>query len=109
MAYRRTLKRAVGCTGIGLHSGKSVRLDPVLEPGSPRLFFIFRDATSGSATYGGGRFLYADPPKDGHVVLDFNRAYSPPCAFTPYATCPLPPPQNRLASAVEAGEMNPER
>lgn len=90
-------------------AGTTYHLDPVLEPGETRLFFIFRDATSGGATYGGGRFLYADPPKDGHVVLDFNRAYSPPCAFTPYATCPLPPPQNRLASAVEAGEMNPER
>lgn len=84
--------------------GKSVRLDPVLEPGETQLFFIFRDATSGESTYGGGRFLYADPPKDGQVVLDFNKAYSPPCAFTPYATCPLPPSQNRLPIAVEAGE-----
>jgi uncharacterized protein (DUF1684 family) len=88
--------------------GKTVSLDPVLEPGETRLFFIFRDATSGAATYGGGRFLYADPPKDGRVVLDFNKAYSPPCAFTPYATCPLPPAQNRLSIAIEAGEMNPE-
>jgi len=87
--------------------GKAFRLDPVLEPGSPRLFFIFRDATSGKTTYGAGRFLYADPPKDGRVVLDFNKAYSPPCAFTPYATCPLPPPQNRLPVAVEAGELQP--
>jgi uncharacterized protein (DUF1684 family) len=87
--------------------GKSFRLDPVLEPDSPQLFFIFRDATSGKATYGSGRFLYADPPQDGRVVLDFNKAYSPPCAFTPFATCPLPPPQNRLAIAIEAGERLP--
>jgi hypothetical protein len=91
-------------------AGKSVRLDPVLEPGETQLFFIFRDATSGRSTYGGGRFLYADPPrnpgKDGRIVLDFNKAYSPPCAFTPYATCPLPPSQNRLPIAVEAGEMH---
>jgi uncharacterized protein (DUF1684 family) len=87
--------------------GKSLRLDPVLEPGSPQLFFIFRDGTSGKTTYGAARFLYADPPKDGRVVLDFNKAYSPPCAFTPYATCPLPPPQNRLPVAIEAGERQP--
>ena len=68
------------------------------------LFFIFRDQTSGKETYGAGRFLYADLPKDGKVVLDFNKAYNPPCAFTPYATCPLPPPQNRLPVRIEAGE-----
>ncbi len=88
--------------------GKTVSLDPVLERGEKRLFFIFRDATSGHATYGAGRFLYADPPKDGRVILDFNQAYSPPCAFTPYATCPLPPPQNRLPFPIEAGELNPQ-
>jgi uncharacterized protein (DUF1684 family) len=87
--------------------GKTLRLDPVLEPGETQLFFIIRDATSGHATYGGGRFLYADPAKDGHVVLDFNKAYAPPCAFTPYATCPLPPAVNRLGIAVEAGELAP--
>jgi uncharacterized protein (DUF1684 family) len=89
--------------------GKSLRLDPVLEPGETQLFFILRDATSGGASYGGGRFLYADPPRDGQVVLDFNKAYSPPCAFTPYATCPLPPPQNRLPIAIEAGEHGPAK
>ena len=87
-------------------NGKTFRLDPVLEPGASRLFFIFRDATSGHGTYGAGRFLYAEPPRDGTIVLDFNKAYSPPCAFTPYATCPLPPPQNRLPIAIEAGEMH---
>jgi uncharacterized protein len=83
-----------------------LRLDAVLEPGETELFFIFRDATAGKTTYGAGRFLYAAPPVDGTVVLDFNRAYSPPCAFTPHATCPLPPPNNRLPVAIEAGEMH---
>ena len=86
--------------------GKTVRLDPVIEaPGDKVLFFVFRDQTSGKTTYGAGRFLYADPPKDGRIVLDFNKAYTPPCGFTPYATCPLPPKQNRLPVAVEAGEL----
>jgi hypothetical protein len=89
--------------------GKTHRLDPVLEEGESRWFFIFRDATSGRSTYGAGRFLYADPPHDhdGTIVLDFNEAYTPPCGFTPFATCPLPPPQNRLSVAIEAGEMTP--
>lgn len=81
-----------------------LRLDAVVEPGETDLFFIFRDATAGKTTYGAGRFLYAAPPADGQVVLDFNKAYSPPCAFTSYATCPLPPPNNRLPVAIEAGE-----
>jgi uncharacterized protein (DUF1684 family) len=84
--------------------GRALRLDPVLEEGSPRLFFIFRDATAGRETYPAGRYLYAEPPESGRVTLDFNKAYSPPCAFTDFATCPLPPPQNRLAVAVAAGE-----
>jgi hypothetical protein len=85
--------------------GKALRLDAVLEsPEAEELFVIFRDETSGEETYGAGRFLYADLPRDGKVVLDFNKAYNPPCAFTPYATCPLPPPQNRLPVRVEAGE-----
>ena len=83
-----------------------MRLDGVLEaPDAEQLFFIFRDQTSGKETYGAGRFLYADLPKAGKVVLDFNKAYNPPCAFTPYATCPLPPPQNWMPVRVEAGEM----
>jgi uncharacterized protein len=87
--------------------GKTVRLDGVLEnPRAEQLFFIFRDQTSGKETYGAGRFLYSDLPRAGKVVLDFNKAYSPPCAFTPYATCPLPPPQNWLPVRVEAGEMH---
>ncbi len=85
--------------------GRTIRLDPVVEAGDTRLFFIFRDTTSGKTTYGAGRFLHADPPKDGRVILDFNKSYAPPCAVTPYATCPLPPQQNHLPIAIEAGEM----
>jgi uncharacterized protein (DUF1684 family) len=86
-------------------AGKPVRLYPVIEPGSKQLFFIFRDLTSGKETYGAGRFLYSAMPRDGKVVLDFNRAYNPPCVFTPYATCPLPPKENRLAVRIPAGEL----
>ncbi|HET6372467.1 MAG TPA: DUF1684 domain-containing protein, partial [Candidatus Polarisedimenticolia bacterium] len=68
---------------------QEIRLDPVLEdPNAEELFYIFRDSTSGHGTYPAGRFLYSAMPKDGQVVLDFNKAYNPPCAFTPYATCP---------------------
>lgn len=88
--------------------GREVTLEPVVEdPEHPELFLIFKDATSAHGTYPAGRFLYADMPKDGKVVLDFNRAINPPCAFTIYATCPLPPPQNRLDIAVPAGEQDP--
>ncbi|NMO16348.1 DUF1684 domain-containing protein [Pyxidicoccus fallax] len=83
-------------------NGKEYRLTPV--EGGSQLFIIFADETNKDATYGAGRFLYADMPKDGRVVLDFNRAYNPPCAFTRFATCPLPPRGNRLALRVEAGE-----
>jgi uncharacterized protein (DUF1684 family) len=89
--------------------GTLLRLDGVLEdPTSVELFFILRDATSGKETYGAGRFLYADLPRRGRLILDFNKAYNPPCAFTPYATCPLPPKQNWLPVAVEAGERTYE-
>jgi hypothetical protein len=73
-----------------------------------RLFFVIRDQTSGKTTYAASRFLYADPPQDGKVILDFNKAENPPCAFSAYATCPLPPPQNRLSLAVTAGEQKYE-
>ena len=69
------------------------------SPGAKELFFIFRDETSGKETYPAGRFLYSDLPKDGQVVLDFNKAYNPPCAFTAFATCPLPPKQNWVPRA----------
>lgn len=84
--------------------GATHRLDPVRESAADELFFIFKDATSGEETYPPGRFLYTDLPADGAVVLDFNRAVNPPCAYTAFATCPLPPPENALALAVTAGE-----
>lgn len=85
--------------------GRTFMLEPVIEdPEHPELFFIFSDATSGKTTYPAGRFVYAAMPKDGKVILDFNRAYNPPCAFSPYATCPLPPKANRMDIAIEAGE-----
>jgi uncharacterized protein len=85
--------------------GREYRLDAVDEEGEEDLFLIFGDRTNGTATYGAGRFLYAPRPgPDGKTVVDFNKSYNPPCAFTAYATCPLPPPQNRLPVAVTAGE-----
>jgi uncharacterized protein len=86
--------------------GSEYRLDALNEEGSDELFLIFADATSGRETYGGGRYLYAAPPEDGKTVVDFNKAYNPPCVFTEFATCPLPPMQNRLPVAIEAGEKN---
>lgn len=89
-----------------VRDGKTFELLPVLETADAKeLWYIFADRTSGKETYGAGRFLYSDlPGKDGKLVLDFNRAYNPPCAFTPHATCPLAPPENRLDLAVKAGE-----
>jgi len=78
--------------------GRELSLEPVLEEGSNRLFFVFGDLTNATETYPAGRFLYAEP------VLDFNTAFNPPCAFTAYATCPVTPPQNRLPIAIPAGE-----
>jgi uncharacterized protein (DUF1684 family) len=82
--------------------GKTYRLEALGDESG--LFFVFGDQTNGKETYGAGRFLDTDPPKDGKVVVDFNTAYNPPCAFTAFATCPLPPAQNKLAIRVEAGE-----
>ena len=95
------------CPGYAVFQlqGREFRLYPILEePGAKELFYIFRDETAGKETYGAGRFLYSAMPQNGKVVLDFNKAYNPPCTFTPYATCPLPPPENRLAVRIEAGE-----
>lgn len=88
--------------------GKEYRLEPVMD--GDELWFVMRDQTSGKTTYGASRFLYAELPKGGvkkagMVEIDFNKAENPPCVFTDYATCPLPPPQNRLALAVTAGEQ----
>lgn len=85
--------------------GVTYELLPLVEGPDDPLFFIFADSTSGEQTYQ-MRFLDADPPKDGTVVLDFNLAENPPCAFTPFATCPLPPKENRLTLAITAGEKN---
>jgi uncharacterized protein len=86
-------------------NGQEYRLT-ALEEGDKgkKLFFVFSDATNQTQTYHAGRFLKADPALTGTVVLDFNRAYNPPCAFTPYATCPLAPKENRLSAAIPAGE-----
>ena len=83
--------------------GKEYSLQPVDE-GDGTLFIIFRDGSNLNETYLAGRFLYADKPVNGEAVLDFNKAQNPPCAFTPYATCPLPPPQNTLEVEIKAGE-----
>jgi hypothetical protein len=91
--------------------GKTYRLEPIQEsPDDKELFFILRDSTSTTETYGAGRFLYTPLPdhglnQPGEVTLDFNRAQNPPCAYTPYATCPLPPPQNRLPIPIPAGQQ----
>lgn len=83
--------------------GREFALD-VTEEGD-EFFVTFADETTGEETYGGGRYLYTSKPdKDGKVVLDFNKAYNPPCVYTEYATCPLPPPQNKMSIAVVAGE-----
>ena len=87
--------------------GRSWRLDALPGDEDGSLWLVFGDATNGSSTYGGGRFLYTEPvAADGSVVVDFNLAYNPPCVFTSYATCPLPPAQNRLPLAIEAGERS---
>ena len=74
------------------------------EEADDSFWLIFKDATNGTLTYGGGRFLIAPRLEDGGVDLDFNRAYLPPCAFTPFATCPLPPRENSLPVAIPVGE-----
>ena len=92
-------------------NGKTYRLDPILEdPEVAKLFFVLRDTTSATTTYGACRFLYTGFPdhgldKPGELVLDFNRLENPPCAYTPYATCPLPPAQNRLPIPLPVGEQ----
>lgn len=83
--------------------GKEYKLD-VGEDSPGHLFIVFRDLTSKTETYQAARFLDPDPPKDGKVELDFNKAYNPPCAYNPYTTCPLPSPANRLQIAIPAGE-----
>ncbi|HXV77702.1 MAG TPA: DUF1684 domain-containing protein [Candidatus Polarisedimenticolaceae bacterium] len=85
-------------------AGRPLSLDPLVSgPDDDEWFLIFRDGTSGRESYGAGRYLYV-PITSGPVVIDFNKAYNPPCVFTPYATCPLPPAANRLAVEIRAGE-----
>ena len=85
-------------------AGQAVTLLP-MAVSEKEVFFVFRDRTSGKETYGAGRFLKTPAAVDGKISLNFNCAYNPPCAFTPFATCPLPPPENWLPFPVAAGEM----
>ena len=85
--------------------GQTIRMRPMTtRPG--RLYFIFRDGTSGKESYEAARFLYADLTSEGTTVLDFNQAYNPPCSFNPYTTCPIPPAENRLTVRILAGERD---
>jgi uncharacterized protein (DUF1684 family) len=93
---------------VFLHAEKEYRLDVAEEQGENDYFLIFTDLTAGHSTYAAGRFLYvAKPDAAGRVTIDFNRAYTPPCGFTPFATCPRPPSQNRLPFEIKAGELAP--
>jgi len=101
-------EEVVDCKGALVFSidGKEYELEPMSQEGD-ELFIVFGDATSGKETYGGGRMIYIPvPDENGNTFIDFNRAYNPPCAFTPYATCPLPHRENVLPIAIKAGEKN---
>ncbi len=98
----QTTPEPVPGKAVFTRDGHTFELLPVDEDGE--LFFIIADETTGDETYDGGRFLYSKATPDGKVILDFNKAYNPPCVFTPFATCPLPPKENRLAIRVTAGE-----
>ncbi len=95
-----------GAVVFQVPGGGTHRLDALPGADDDELFLVFGDTTNGSETYGGGRFLYANLSEEGTLVVDFNKSYNPPCAFTAYATCPLPPQQNRLDVPVRAGEKN---
>jgi uncharacterized protein len=84
--------------------GETYSLEPFAEPGDPQFWFVFRDLTSQNDTYPAARFLYTLAPVNGRMILDFNKAENPPCAYNPYTTCPLPTEQNRLRTRIEAGE-----
>lgn len=86
------------------HEGRTYELIPIDEGPKEDLFFVLTDQTAGSETYEACRFLYAKRPVDGKIILDFNQVYNPPCAFTPFATCPLPPKENVLPFPLRAGE-----
>ena len=91
-------------TAVFKINGQELKLTDLGGDAAQGLFFVFSDPTSKTYTYPGGRFLKTGPVTNGTVVLDFNRAYNPPCAVTPYATCPLAPKENRLSVAIPAGE-----
>jgi uncharacterized protein (DUF1684 family) len=101
--------RSYLCPGVAHFEkdGKKASLLPFLDLGEKRLFVLFGDCTNGRETYGAGRFLYAPVPEEGRILLDFNKAFNPPCAFTPYAVCPLPPPENKVELTIDAGEKTP--
>jgi len=95
------------CPGIAQFNlgGTAVQLEPVFEtPGDTKLFFMFKDSTNGRETYGGGRYLYSDLPNHGHVILNFNQAHNPYCAYNGFSTCQIPPLQNWLKVPIPAGE-----
>lgn len=98
----------VGHRAVFSVDGEAVSLLP-MAVGDTEVFFVFRDRTSGRESYGAGRFLKVPAPSGSRITLDFNRAYNPPCAFTPFATCPLPPPENWLPFPVMAGEKKWQR
>jgi uncharacterized protein (DUF1684 family) len=100
----RSLEATPGAVAFE-REGSSWRIAALPGDDDGSVWLIFGDATNGTDTYGGGRYLYTEPPlPDGSVVVDFNLAYNPPCVFSPHATCPLPPRQNRLPIRIEAGE-----
>lgn len=104
MTIINTLEKApVPGKAVFERDGQRFELQPVLEDDG-QLFFIFTDQTSGKETYPAARFLYADPARDGKLVLDFNKAFNPPCALSPHVVCPTAPPENRLKLRVAAGE-----
>lgn len=95
------------CPGVLIFKidGVEYKLDPVADDNSTRYWIIFADATNDNETYGAGRFLYMDAAdENGLTYIDFNRSYNPPCVFSPFATCPLPPEQNRINARITAGE-----
>jgi uncharacterized protein (DUF1684 family) len=96
-------KEKVPGKAVFTRDGHTYELLPIQED-AESLFFVFADSTSGHETYGAARFLTTELAADGKLVLDFNKATNPPCAFTPYATCPLAPPENRMDMKVTAGE-----
>jgi uncharacterized protein (DUF1684 family) len=106
VANTATIYRAVGVVDFTL-GGCPLRLLAATGRSPDALWIVLRDATAKDETYGAARFLHPTVDAAGNVDLDFNRAVNPPCAFTPYATCPLPPPENILGVRVEAGELRP--